>query len=107
MPNYEDFLFDAVKESLEESGETLTDDAIDNVVAWVQGCYENKSQMMGDPVDSSSVTSEIDQLKRDHKREIDELEKREIIYRQSVATRRKVDISSVYIDGDEVVYDRR
>ena len=98
---------ECIKESFEDAGITATDNQIGTVVCWVEGAHENEGLATGRDCIPNPLSSEIDRLKAAYKKEVGELERAVMCYRNSVAVRRGVPVTSVYLDGDSVIYDRR
>ena len=96
-----DILVEAAKEALEEIGETLSDEGIGNIVCWIEGCYENR-ELLSAPVENPLVY-EIEEIKRKHKREIEERERVEDIFKDSVRKRRNC--QHVWIENGSVCYE--
>lgn len=71
---------------------------------------QNASEMQGQAFGLDAIpnpkNSEIEELKKKHEKEKKEWEQREMIYKQSVANRRGVNVQNVYIEGESVMYDR-
>ena len=93
---------EAVKETLDEYGQILSEELVEEIVCTVEGCYENAS-LMSMPVENPLI-AEIDRIKQNHKKEIKEHEEIELIYRNSVAIRRNIAPSDVYIENKSVMY---
>lgn len=94
---------DTVKESFEDAGITATDEQIDTVISWVEGAHENYGMATGRDCIPAPRESEVDALKKQYKQEIERLESQIGVFRKSVATRRGVDESDVYLDGNSVI----
>lgn len=89
---------DTVREAFEDARIIATEEQIDTVISWVIGAAENHGMANGHDDIPSPKDCEIEKLKESHKKEIERLEKRDLQYRKSVASRHNVDASSVYLD---------
>ncbi len=65
-------------------------------------CISQEMQGMAFGYDAipSRANSELDELKVKYEKQIKELEERELCYRKSVATRRRVELNRVYLHRD-------
>jgi len=78
----EDIFEEAIREALEESGVTLDNDVIENIAAWVYGCYDNRELCIG-PVENPMI-HQMDELERSHKRDIERMEQKEQEMREKI-----------------------
>ena len=101
-----DYWGECIAEAFEDAGITATKEQIDTVTSWVEGAHDNYGMATGSEFIPNPLESEIKQLNAAHEREIKEYEKRDFIYRKSVARRRNCSPGDVYIDGDDVLYSR-
>jgi len=100
-----DYWEECIAEAFEDAGITATKEQIDTVASWVEGAHENYGMAHGYDAIPNPLESEIGELKRKHKKEMDEQEEREECYKRSVARRRNVNSSDVYLE-DGTVYVR-
>lgn len=101
MKNYYE---EALKEAFEDAKITASNEQINIVVSWIESAVENKSMACGYDSIPDPRESEIDKLKTNHKKELERLENQINIYRNSVAERRNVDVSDVFIEDNRVMY---
>jgi len=101
--NIHEINIEAAKEALAETNETLSDEAIENIVCWIEGNFENRELLFA-PVENP-LHNKIDELKRKHEKDIKQYKEREFIFKKSVAIRRNTRPESVYIENDTVKYD--
>lgn len=99
-----DYWKECIAEALEDAGIIATDEQIDTITSWVDGAHENYGLATGQECIPNPLESEVEQLNRQHEKELQEKDKIVNIYRQSVATRRRVNIRDVYTDNGEVYY---
>ncbi len=83
MSTMDEINIETCREALEETGETLSDDAIKNIVHWISGNYENRELLFA-PVENP-LASQIQDAARQHKKEVERLEE------QSRETKRERD----------------
>lgn len=102
MNTFDEMVNEAIKETLDEYGTSLSDELINEIRLTVEGCYENRSLMTG-PV-SNPLFSEIEKLKQQYKKEMQEKDHIENVYRNNVALRHNVSPHDVYIEGGSVMY---
>ena len=62
-----DIFREAICEALEESKATLTNDVVDNITNWVQGCHENSNLCTGNT--ESPLIHQLSEKERTHKHE--------------------------------------
>jgi hypothetical protein len=102
-----DYWEDCITEAMEDAGITATKEQIDTVICWVEGAHENYGMATGEEHIPNPLLAEIKDLKEGHAKEVSDFEAAEYNYRKSVATRRGVPVSSVYMDRDgSVMFDR-
>ena len=101
-----DYWAECIAEAFEDAGIKATQEQIDTVVAWVHGAHENYGMAHGYDAIPNPMLSEVEELKRKHKREIEEMEKREAVYKNSVARRRNTTPEKVWIEDGEVRYEK-
>jgi len=100
-----DYWNECIAEAMEDAGIVATQEQIDKVAAWAEGAHENYGMAMGHNCIPNPLEFEIKEIKKEHKKEIEDAEEREHCYRDSVARRRRVPISSVGLVNGEVFYD--
>ena len=98
-----DYWKECIEEAFEDAGIDATQDQIVSVASFVDGAHENYGMSMGHDCIPNPLEAEICKLKEDFEKERNGLERLNTVYRQSVATRRRVDLHNVYIDGDTVM----
>ena len=93
-----------IANTIEECGEAVKDETLDAIVECIEVTIENMWMRCGtvsrDMIPSADVEQKIMMLKQ----EINELSSEVEIFRKSVAIRRGVSVSDVYIDGQTVMY---
>lgn len=100
-----DYWTECISEAMEDAGIAATKEQIDTVVTWVEGAHENYGMAFGHDCIPNPLESDLKELKASHAKEIQEHENVEFNYRKSVASRRGVPVSSVYMDRDgQVMY---
>jgi len=60
----------SAREALVESGATLSDDALEEIVCWIEGNYEN-SELLSAPAENP-LRSQMDDMRRSFEREREE-----------------------------------
>lgn len=98
-----EYWIETVKSSFDENGICATFDIIEKVATDMLNSSECQSMAFPTP-DSPKESSQVTALKKKHAEDIKEYERRESIFIKSVANRRGVDASDVYIEGDSVMY---
>lgn len=100
-----DYWKECISEAFEDAGITATQEQVDTVTSWVEGAHDNYGLATGYDCIPNPLESEITGLKESHAKEIDELEKREQCYKQSVAMRRGTKPENVWLENGEVRYE--
>lgn len=97
-----------IEETLGEMGLDLTEEQIEDIAGSVEIYHENYGMSHGHDVISCGApdTYRLEQENKTLKARITELVKDIHSYRKSVATRRGVDVSDVYLENDTVYYGR-
>jgi hypothetical protein len=98
-----DYWEECIAEALEDAKVSATGDQIAIIAGWVEGAHENYGMAHGYDSIPNPMISEIEMLKADHRRYIAEKDCQIECFRRSVARRRNVDISDVYLDGGDVM----
>jgi len=93
-----------ISESLEETKEKLSEKAIDNIIDCIETTIENSWMITGVVEGRDPKDVEIERLKLLHEEEKKSLNKQILIYRESVASRRRVPIEDVCIEEGSVIY---
>ena len=101
-----DYWEECIRESFDEAGIEATKEQIDTVVSWVDGAHENYGMAFGHDAIPNPMESEVDKLKKRLAKQQEEYEAREFIFKNSVARRRNIDVSRVYLEGDSVMISR-
>jgi hypothetical protein len=95
---------ECITEAFEDCGLVATQEQLDCVVAWAEGAHENYSMATGRDNIPNPMQVELDNANFHHSRDLEEKDRQLMVYRNSVARRRGVDVGNVYIDRDDVVY---
>jgi len=98
------YWLEAVRCSVEDNGIVLPDGTDVKVAHDMAIAAENQSMAFGYRDRPSKHPEKSDEVKRLEAR-IKELEERDLIFRQAVATRRRVPVEDVYIESGDVKYD--
>lgn len=103
------YWIEAVETALEEIDKlhNFTNAEIKDLAENLQISAEQESMAFGRECIPNPLQTEIQNLKAQHKKEIEVHEHREYIYRKNVSDRHgpRVDPNSVYIERNEVLYD--
>jgi len=99
-----DYWKECVEEAFEEAKIIATKEQIAFVAEWVEGAFENFSMANGYENIPNPLLGEIDRLKVKHEEEVKDLEYQTDVYKRSVARRRGVNESDVYIENGSVYY---
>ena len=94
-----DYWTETIAEAFEDAGITATEEQIQTVAGWAEGAHENYGMAHGYDSIPSPASTEIDMLKKAHEKELEEMQRQIDCYRKSVATRRGVKMSDVYLDS--------
>lgn len=70
-----DIIIENIEAALEESGETLSTETIENIARWVNGTVDNRELVS--PTPPSPLVFELEETKRKHDKEILDIEIRE------------------------------
>ena len=101
-----DYWTECIEEALEDAGLHATKEQIEIVASWVDGAHENFGLATGSEFIPDPVHSELDEVKREMKKQQERHERQLNGVCQGVARRRGVDVGAVNIDsGGEVTYD--
>ena len=103
--SWKEIIIDSIHEALDESGETLPDAAIENIYKWISDAYDNQELATGPAENPLQV--EIEELKREHTKEIGVLNKRELVYRENVGARAGVGWRRVHIESGHIEISRQ
>ena len=111
-PDYRlDYWIEAVESALEDVNklDMFSNDEIKSLAETLQGSSEQESMAFGTEHIPNSLETEIRNIKTKHKKEIEQYENREFIFRKNVSDRHGpyVDPRDVYINGNDVVYDHK
>lgn len=98
---------ECIFEALNEEGITATEEQIKNIAGCVEVAHENYGMAFGYDRIDNPMEDEIAKLKKEHQKEIERLEQRELCYRKSVAARHRVSVEDVHLEDGRVVYDIR
>lgn len=94
-----DYWIETISEAFEDAGIAATEEQIQTVAGWVEGAHENYGMAHGYDAIPSPASTEIDRLKKAHEKELEEMQRQVDCYRKSVAFRRGVKMSDVYLDS--------
>lgn len=105
------YWIEAVESALEDVNKLnmFSNDEIKSLAETLQGSSEQESMAFGTEHIPNPLEAEIRNIKSKHKKEIEQYENREFIFRKNVSDRHGpyVDPGDVYINGNDVVYDRK
>lgn len=99
-----DYWYECVEGSLNDLGIKLTEKQIDCIAGDIEVSHENYGMAMGYDAIPNPVNSQIEELKRKHKEEIERLESHILCYRKSVAERRNVPVEDVFLEDGRVIW---
>ncbi len=75
-----DIIIENIEAALEESGETLSTETIENIARWVNGTVDNRELVS--PTPPSPLVFELEETKRKHDKEILDIETEECRIRE-------------------------
>ena len=109
--NKVDYWIEALEFALEDVDRTgaFSTDEIRTLAESLEGSAEQQGMAFGYDAIPNPLIAEIEKLKAAHELEIEQLEKRDYIFRKNVADRHGpyVSVNDVHIDGNDVVYDHK
>jgi len=103
------YWIEAVESALEEVGKLtlFSKDDIKILAETLQISSEQQSMMFGYENIPNPLESEIQKIKSEFEKKITKLEQNDLVYRKNVADRHGVNPEQVYLDGENVMYDKR
>ncbi len=102
-----DYWNECIEAAFSDAGIEATPEQIDQVAGDVEGAHENYGMAFGHDAIPNPMNAELERLRKHKDAEIADLKEQIGTYRRSVARRRGVSESSVYLEHDSVMISTR